>query len=186
MLRHLPNAICVLRILLTWPTVVAISEQRYSLALGLFALAAISDGLDGFLAKRFGWTSELGRVLDPLADKLLLVAVFLTCAWQGLVPVWLAAAAIARDVLIALGAGIYRCWFGPLHGRPTWISKLNTALQIVLLIGAIVQAGYGLLPVPLWGVLVVATFVSTLASGADYLARFFVRAWNLPPKAVRS
>lgn len=185
MLRHLPNAICILRILLTWPTVQAIQQERYALALTLFAVAAVSDGLDGFLAKRYGWTSDLGRILDPAADKLLLVAVFLTCAWQGLVPLWLAAAAIARDVMIALGAGIYRLWFGPLHGRPTWISKLNTALQIVLLIGAIVQAGYQLVPVPLWGALVVATLVTTLASGADYLARFVLRAWNLPDRVVR-
>lgn len=185
-MRHLPNLICVLRILLTWPTVMAIAQQRYGIALALFALAAISDGLDGFLAKRFGWTSELGRILDPVADKLLLVVVFLTCAWHGLVPVWLAAAAIARDVMIGLGAGVYRLWFGPLHGRPTWISKLNTALQILLLIGAIVQAGYQLVPVPVWGTLVVATFVTTLTSGADYLARFLARAWNLPIRTVRS
>ena len=101
--RHLPNAICILRILLTLPIVVALEQGQYSFALSLFAVAAVSDGVDGYLAKRFGWISELGKFLDPLADKILLVSVFLACVWQELVPVWLAAAAIARDVLISAG-----------------------------------------------------------------------------------
>ena len=92
MLHQLPNAICVLRIVLTVPTVLALQAQAYEAAVAWFALAAASDGLDGYLAKKFGWTSELGRALDPLADKILLVAVFMTCVWQGLVPSWLAVA----------------------------------------------------------------------------------------------
>ncbi|MBU3671845.1 MAG: CDP-alcohol phosphatidyltransferase family protein [Sinobacteraceae bacterium] len=182
MLRHLPNAICVLRIALTWPTVVAIDRGDHGLALLLFAIAAVSDGIDGYLAKRFNWVSELGRVLDPLADKILLVAVFLTLTWQGLVPVWLATAAIARDVLISAGAIIYRLWFGDINGRPTVISKINTALQIavlvlVLLVAAGVPAGSATVLI-----LSIITFVTTVASGADYLARFARRAWHLPAR----
>ncbi len=74
----------------------------------LFIIAAVSDGLDGYLAKRFNWTSELGRVLDPLADKVLLIAVFITAAWLDIAPWWLAAVAIARDLVIGFGALIYR------------------------------------------------------------------------------
>jgi cardiolipin synthase len=85
MLRHLPNAICVLRIALTWPAVTAIDRGDYGTALLVFAIAALSDGIDGYLAKRFNWISDLGRALDPLADKILLVAVFLSLTWQGLV-----------------------------------------------------------------------------------------------------
>ncbi|MFM8517044.1 MAG: CDP-alcohol phosphatidyltransferase family protein [Nevskiaceae bacterium] len=182
MLRHLPNAICVLRIALTWPTIEAIDRGDYGLALLLFAIAAVSDGIDGYLAKRFNWVSELGRVLDPLADKILLVAVFLTLTWQGLVPVWLATAAIARDVLISGGAIIYRLWFGDINGRPTVISKINTALQIavlvvVLLVAAGVPAGNATVLI-----LAVITFVTTVASGVDYLARFARQAWHLPAR----
>ena len=83
-------------------------------ALALFIVAAISDGLDGYLAKRFAWTSKLGRFLDPLSDKLLLVVVFVEAAWLGLVPWWLTAAVVARDVMIGLGALIFSLWFGPL------------------------------------------------------------------------
>lgn len=180
MLRHLPNAICVLRIALTWPTVTAINSGEYVTALLLFAIAAISDGVDGYLAKRFNWVSDLGRALDPLADKILLVAVFLALTWQGLVPVWLATAAIARDVLISAGAIIYRLWFGDPNGRPTVISKINTALQIAVLVVVLLVAVEVLVVNGLVLILSIVTFATTVASGADYLARFARQAWRLP------
>ncbi len=99
-LAAVPNLICVMRIALTVPVVLLLVEGRYGLTLVLFGIAAASDGLDGWLAKTFGWTSELGKVLDPLADKLLLVSVFITLAWIDLVPDWLAAVAVARDFVI--------------------------------------------------------------------------------------
>ena len=88
-LRFLPNLLCVLRILLVFPVALWILQGRYPAVLGLFALAAFTDALDGFLAKRFGWTSELGKVLDPAADKLLLVTVFVCLSVVGLAPWWL-------------------------------------------------------------------------------------------------
>ena len=130
-MRHLPNLICLVRLLLIWPIVRALHAGAELAALMLFIAAAVSDGVDGYLAKRFGWTSELGKFLDPLADKLLLMTVFVECAWLGLVPWWLTAAVVARDVLIGLGALIFRLWFGPLRGRPTLISKVNTAAQLL-------------------------------------------------------
>ncbi len=114
-MRHLPNLICLFRIALIWPIVATLWTGRYSLSLALFLLAAVSDGLDGYLAKRFSWQSTLGKVLDPLADKLLLVAIFIEATWLGLVPWWLTAAAVARDVLIGLGAVAFRILFGPLR-----------------------------------------------------------------------
>src|SRR5690606_29413356 len=93
-----------------------------------------TDGLDGFLAKRFKWTSELGKILDPLADKLLLVSVFVTLAALGLVPLWLAVAAVLRDLTITFGAIVYNWLFGDPNGRPTAISKLNTLCQILYLL----------------------------------------------------
>jgi cardiolipin synthase len=180
MLHQLPNAICVLRIALTWPTVSAINEGDYLVASLLFAVAAMSDGIDGYLAKRFNWVSDLGRSLDPLADKILLVAVFISLTWQGLVPVWLATAAIARDVLISTGAITYRLWFGEMNGRPTVISKINTALQIAVLIAVLLAANEVLVVDGLVPTLSIMTFATTVASGADYLARFARQAWHLP------
>jgi len=178
MLRHLPNLICVLRMALTVPTVLAISRGQHSLALALFTVAALSDGLDGYLAKRNGWTSPLGTILDPLADKLLLVAVFMTCVWSGLVPVWLAVAVIARDVMIVGGAMVFRAWFGPVNGHPSVLSKVNTALQITVVVAALLGAMTGQPPAVFIKALAGATFLTTLASGAGYMATFFRRSWR--------
>ena len=85
-MRHIPNIISVIRILLVLPIALALAHQLLALSIMLFAVAAISDAADGFLAKRFGWQSELGAVLDPLADKLLLGTVFITLSFMKLVP----------------------------------------------------------------------------------------------------
>ena len=180
MLRHLPNLICVVRILLVWPIVRALYAADYGVALALFAAAAISDGLDGYLAKRFNWTSALGKILDPVADKLLLVVVFVAATWLGLVPWWLTAAAVARDVMIGIGALTYRLWFGPLRGRPTVISKINTGMQLAYLSGVIVAAATGFPPGEMLAALAVVTFATTVISGLHYLAAFTRRAWSAP------
>ncbi len=178
-MRHLPNIICLLRIALTWPIIAMLARDRAGLALALFTVAAVSDGLDGWLAKRHGWTSKLGRFLDPLADKILLVFVFVYATWIGLVPVWLTAAAVARDVMIGLGASIYRVWFGPLNGRPTPVSKVNTLLQIIVLVLAMLRAASGLPPWEIIEALALVTLVTTVVSGWDYVRRFVQRAWQL-------
>jgi cardiolipin synthase len=178
--RHLPNLICLARIALVWPIVAAVQGGEYELAVVLFVLAAVSDGLDGYLAKRFGWTSELGKFIDPLADKLLLVAMFVTTSWLGLVPWWLAAAAIGRDVMIGLGALIFRLWFGPLRGRPTVVSKINTLLQLGYLLGVMMHAAFSFPPEEVLAALAVITLITTLLSGWDYIFAFTRRAWHEP------
>lgn len=177
-MRHLPNLICLARIALIWPTLAALHAGDFSLAVLLFVVAAVSDGLDGYLAKRFGWTSEFGKIIDPLADKLLLVAVFVASTWLGLVPVWLAAAAVARDVMISFGAIIFRLWFGPLHGRPTVVSKINTLLQLGYLLGVMMYAAYEFPPIEILDALAVITLVTTILSGGDYILAFTRRAWG--------
>lgn len=179
-MRHLPNIICLIRMALIWPILTALHAGDYPRALVFFIVAAASDGVDGYLAKRFNWTSELGKFLDPLADKLLLMAVFIECAWLELVPWWLTAAVVARDVLIGLGALVFRLWFGPLHGRPTLISKLNTGAQLLYVMLVLLSAAERL---PLREVLDAAalvTFATTVISGLHYVATFSRRAWTLP------
>lgn len=173
-----------MRIALVWPVANAIVQEDYGLALLLFVVAAVSDGLDGYLAKRFGWTSELGKVIDPLADKLLLVTVFVTSAWHDLVPWWIAAAAISRDIMIALGALIFRLWFGPLKGRPTIISKINTLFQLGYIAAVMLVAAVGILPQGIVDALGYIMVVTTILSGGDYLYQFTKRAWDLPPGPV--
>jgi cardiolipin synthase (CMP-forming) len=181
--RHLPNIICLIRLALIWPIASALHAGQQLPALGLFVAAAVSDGLDGYLAKRFNWTSELGKFLDPVADKLLLVTVFVESAWLGLVPWWLTAAVVARDVLIGLGALIYRLWFGELRGRPTIISKINTAAQLLYVMLVLLRSASGMPPRELLDACAVLTLITTMVSGLDYVITFTRRALVLPVHA---
>ena len=182
MLRHLPNFICLVRIALIWPTIDALYSGNYWTALALVFICAVSDGLDGWLAKWFNWTSHLGKILDPLADKLLLVALFLTATWNNLIPWWLTAVVVGRDVMIGGGALIYRFWFGPLHGRPTILSKINTGMQLATVLAAILGAATGSLPTPeMVTALAIVTLLTTIVSGGDYLTVFTRRALATTP-----
>jgi cardiolipin synthase (CMP-forming) len=178
-MRHLPNIICLIRLALIWPVVSALNAGQQLTALVVFGVAAASDGLDGYLAKRFNWTSELGKFLDPLADKLLLVTVFVQGAWLGLIPWWLTAAVVARDVLIGLGALVYRLWFGALRGRPTPISKINTAAQLIYLMLVMLRAATGQPPREVLDVFALLTLLTTVVSGMNYVVSFTRRAWAL-------
>lgn len=182
-MRHLPNLICLVRLALIWPIAAALQAGEERMALALFVAAAISDGLDGYLAKRFNWTSELGKVLDPLADKLLLVTVFVVCAWLGLAPWWLTAAVVARDVLIGLGALTYRVWFGPLRGRPTPLSKINTAAQLLYVMLVILNAALRVPSREILDACALITFATTALSGVHYVMTFTRRAWVLPARS---
>jgi cardiolipin synthase (CMP-forming) len=175
--RHLPNLICLVRIALVWPIAIALYSHENVRALALFVVAGLSDGLDGFLAKKFHWTSDLGKVLDPLADKLLMVTVFVECAWLNLVPWWLTAAVVARDVLIGLGALVFRMWFGPLRGRPSVFSKINTGMQLLYILTIMVEGAIGFPPPEMADALAIILLMTTLLSGGNYVAVFTRRAW---------
>jgi cardiolipin synthase len=175
-LRSLPNLLCVLRMLLVYPTALGILEGRYEFVLALFVLAAFTDGVDGFLARRFGWSTELGRILDPLADKLLMVAMFLCMSVAGLVPWWLTALVLLRDVVIVSGAIAYRALFGSLHGQPTVSSKFNTLCQVLFCLAVVSQAAYGWLPPQAVVALGALVLVTTSVSGLDYVLTYSRRA----------
>jgi cardiolipin synthase len=174
--RHIPNIISVIRILLIVPIAIALFHQRLALSVMLFALAAVSDAADGFLAKRFGWQSELGAVLDPIADKLLLATVFVTLSLLKLVPLWLMAAVVARDVIIVSGAVAYRLIIGPLTAHPSLISKMNTLCQALFILAVVGRAQFAVPAewVVTWlGALVFATVA---VSGIDYVLVYGRRA----------
>ena len=175
-LAAIPNLICVLRMVLAVPIVWLLAEGRYEATLVLFAIAAVSDALDGYLAKTFDWATELGKVLDPVADKLLLVSVFITLTWLGLIPLWLAAVAVARDVIIGVGAWVYKALFGPVEGRPTMPSKLNTLVQILFVIAVVGRAAYA--AVPEWPLVALGALVcvTTVVSGVDYIVTYVRKA----------
>lgn len=167
-LPHLPNIISFLRMLLSVPIAVALARHQLGATLWLFAVAAASDAVDGWLAKQFGWQSELGGMLDPIADKLMLATVFVMLTLLGNLPLWLTATVIGRDCIIVLGAISYRILLGPVVAQPSKVSKLNTLCQIVFILDII---GARLFSWPgEWGVgLGALVFVTTCVSGIDYV-----------------
>ncbi len=174
----LPNAICVLRIVLAAPIALSLLSAEYPLTLALLAIAAASDGLDGWLAKSFGWTSRLGKILDPIADKVLLVTVAVSLVVQDLVPLWLALAIVLRDVVIVSGAVAYHFLIGYVEGRPTVVSKLNTVVQLSYVLAVVAGAAWPALPSALGIALGAATFVTTVVSGLDYVLTYARLAWR--------
>jgi len=174
--RDIPNLLCIMRMVLTIPVVWAILEGSYLVALLLFLVAGLTDGLDGFLAKRFSWQSRLGGLLDPAADKLLLVASFVTLWVVGYVPGWLLVAVVARDLAIVIGAGLYQWRVGDFVAEPSIISKLNSVLQLLYVLMTLSWLVFGL---PGRGVTIGLGWIvlaTTVVSGFDYIIRWTARA----------
>jgi len=175
-LSWLPNAISLLRIALVAPILILILQGDFGWALALFVIAGFSDGLDGYLAVRFGWSTRLGGLLDPAADKLLITGMFITLAFTQNIPVWLAAVVILRDVVIVGGAMAYNFLVKPVPGEPTRISKLNTALQMLFVLFVLSRAGFGWpdkITITVLGASILATVV---ISGVDYVWSWSRRA----------
>ena len=133
----LPNALSIIRIILTVPIVIALLKEQYLLTLMLFLFAGITDALDGWIAKQFSFQSRLGSILDPMADKILLASTFLGLYWVGILPLWLLLLIFFRDIIIVAGALGY--FLGEVNEsnellKPTLISKFNTVLQIALIL----------------------------------------------------
>ncbi len=175
-LSWLPNAISLMRIVLVAPILLLILNGGYVWALALFFVAGFSDGIDGYLAKRFDWHTRLGALLDPVADKLLVAGTFITLAYTQHIPVWLVAIVILRDVIIIGGATAYNFIVEPVQGEPTRISKLNTALQLLFLLFVISRAGFGWPDKITITVLGASILITVVISGIDYVWSWANRA----------
>lgn len=178
-LSYIPNLICVARILLVGPIVVALWLGRFDAAIVMFVAAGLSDGLDGYLARRFNWRTRLGSVLDPLADKLLMICAFMTMTLLQLIPAWLAVAVVARDLVILGGSFAYNFLVGPLQGEPSRVSKINTFLQLIYVFAVMLRAaGLAIPPEPL-NVLAVLVLATVVISGVDYVWSWSRRAMQV-------
>jgi cardiolipin synthase len=179
--RYLPNFISFSRLLLVIPIVWLLLNRQYLWALVLLIVAGLSDGLDGFLARYYDWHSHLGSYLDPLADKTLMVGCYLTLGWQGLLPSWLVILVILRDGVILLGSLAYRVVAGRLDMKPSLISKINTVLQIILILLVLWLQATGRMPTGVVDAVMVAVIITTVASGVHYVAHWTVlarREWS--------
>jgi cardiolipin synthase len=130
-LRHLPNAITGLRLMAAPATAGLLVAGHFNAAFGVFAFAGLSDAADGYLAKRFGLSTPLGRILDPAADKALMLAAFVTLAYLNAIPVAVAAVVVARDAAIVLGLLLAVIARAPIAIQPLFLGKLATALQVL-------------------------------------------------------
>jgi cardiolipin synthase len=174
----IPNIITVFRFLLVPPLVLLLLQERFGLALLVFCIAGFSDALDGFLAKRFDWSSRLGALMDPLADKLLLVSSFITLGWLQRIPLWLVGVVILRDLVIVGGALVYNFRIERLEADPSMVSKLNTFTQIMLVLAVLFSQAIEGLPYLWMDVLLYCVLATTLWSGFDYVWRWSRRAWR--------
>ncbi|MDZ7751176.1 MAG: CDP-alcohol phosphatidyltransferase family protein [Gammaproteobacteria bacterium] len=167
--RHIPNALTIARMLMIPPAMLELVRGNHLTAMVIMAVAGITDGLDGYLARRFDWRSRLGAILDPLADKLLMMASYITLGYLGHIPLWLTLLVVGRDVVIMAGATVYYYLFDQIEMTPTPLSKANTALQVALLV--VVVGALAGLAVPPWGLagMIWLVAASTLVSGLHYV-----------------
>ncbi len=189
-LRHLPNLISTLRVVLVVPAAWYLWTEQYNQALGVMVVAAISDAIDGWLARAFSWTSRLGELIDPIADKLLIGTLFVVLALKGHIPPWLVVLVVGRDLIILSGAIAYHLRFGKQDFPPTFVSKANTAVQLVVLFALlltlcelpVVSNWANLLVDPLGVTLVL---VLGLVSGGDYIYTWSRKIWiNTRPEKM--
>jgi len=173
----IPNILTLFRFLLVPPVVYYMLDKRFEPALVLFALAGFSDALDGYLARVYQWTSRIGALMDPLADKLLMVSSFLTLGWLGLLPLWLVGLVILRDVVIVIGAIVYNARIEQVEADPSIVSKLNTLAQILLVLSVMFSQAVYTLPVVWIDALVYSVLVTILWSGVGYVWIWGRRAW---------
>ena len=171
---NLPNLITIGRILLVPVVVWAIASREMQIAFLVFLIAGVSDAVDGFLAKRLGMTSDLGAHLDPLADKVLIVSIYIALGITGAIPRWIVILVVSRDILII--GGIMLAWFlgKPMRVRPVLVSKLNTVAQIVFACLVLASLAFGVAFELAEYVIMAIVAVLTLAS-----VGFYVREWVL-------
>lgn len=176
---NLPNILSFARLLSVPVIIWLLLDRELATAFWIFVAAGITDGLDGFLAKRFNSKTELGSYLDPLADKTLLVGVYVTLGVTRDLPVWLVILVVFRDLTIVGGALLEHTITQSFKSQPMKISKLNTALQLTLASLVLARLGLGFNDYGLTSVLVFAVAVTTVASGLAYLVHFARRVSNL-------
>jgi len=174
-----PNMLTIFRMVLIPVFVTLLFYQRFILALAVFVVAGVTDGLDGLLARRFDQRSQLGTVLDPIADKLMLVTAFIVLSMRSIfpqplpshlpVPFWVTVAVISRDVFIVVGAAAINIMTGFRGFRPSWLGKLNTSVQVIsiaaIMFAASIPYGTGYYLPTMYA----TVFTLAILSGAHYV-----------------
>ncbi|MFN3623183.1 MAG: CDP-alcohol phosphatidyltransferase family protein [Hyphomicrobium sp.] len=185
-LLNLPNIISLARVILVPVVFWLLITGETEVAFFVFIIAGISDAVDGYLAKTFGWQTELGAYLDPLADKLLIVSIFLALGVGGKLPLWLVVAVVSRDILIVIAVMLSWLLGRPVRIKPLIVSKANTVAQIVLAATVLADEGFGLGLGWARFVLVWLTGALTVASLAAYLHTWLLHMSGYESPEARS
>ncbi len=168
----IPNLITIFRFLLVPAVIWALISGDVIWALVCFVVAGVSDAVDGFIARHFNQRSELGAYLDPMADKILLVSVFVVLGLMGELPLWLVIVAVSRDALIVAAVLLSTIMARPVAMKPLFVSKANTAVQIGLAIVVLAELAFETAFGPLRSILVIVSGLLTAASAAAYLVQW--------------
>lgn len=175
---YIPNILTIARIGLVPWLLVLLHAQQYALSLAVFVVAGLTDGLDGFIAKRFNAQTHLGAILDPLADKFLLVSAYVMLSIMDIVPFWLMVVVVFRDVVIVGGYLIMRLFFDSISMRPLLVSKLNTFVQLIFITLVLASLSGGFDATFLLTVLSYIVLVTSVVSGSVYVYIWSIKATN--------
>lgn len=176
---NLPNLVTLGRIFAVPVIVWMILDRRMEAAFWVALAAAVSDAIDGIIAKQFNMQTTLGALLDPIADKVLLVSVYVALGHVGFLPTWLVILVVFRDALIVGGALLFHTLTQSLQMTPLMISKVNTVFQLVLAVTVVGSEAFGLGTAMIRDTLIYVTGATTLASGASYVVGWVRRAGEI-------
>ena len=165
---NIPNILTVIRILLTPLFVIFLLKDLFHFALLVFTIAAISDGLDGLLARYFNQYSVLGAYLDPIADKLLLASAFVSLAVLKIIPPWLAVIVLSRDILIITGIAVFSLTDIPIEINPSLVSKWTTVAQFLTILLTLLDPDIPGIQITKWSLFWITAGL-TIASGLHYV-----------------
>ena len=167
----LANWLTILRIFLIPVFVTLLVYRRVGEAFVVFCLASFTDLLDGYIARRRGSQSRLGAFLDPVADKLLLTSAFVTLTYLKVVPFWITAVVVSRDLILSVGVLVIHVAGGTVHPAPTWIGKMSTVFQMLTVLAAMAAVYFQLVPAFVTTLLAWVTAAFTITSGLQYIIR---------------
>lgn len=177
---YIPNLLTLGRIALVPFLIVLLQDLQFMWSLLVFVVAGISDGLDGYIAKRFNARTQLGAILDPLADKALIISAYVTLSILVLIPFWLVVAVVFRDIIIICGYLVMTLFFGAPEMRPLRISKVNTFMQLLYVVVVLAYLAGASVLSPSLQPLAVVVLVTSVASGLAYVVIWSTRATRSP------
>ncbi|MBI5327288.1 MAG: CDP-alcohol phosphatidyltransferase family protein [Deltaproteobacteria bacterium] len=165
---NIPNLLTILRILLVPVFIVFVIDDNILIALAIFILAGITDGLDGFIARVFNQRTVIGTYLDPIADKMLLISAYISLTIKGILPGWLSVVVVSRDIIILSGIAVISLMGKDIDVKPSVLSKITTVFQISTIIIAFLSLNQHSV---FWIGFIILTTIFTILSGLQYMYR---------------